>query len=136
MILMSFSRDSEYIRSGKVVGECVLKVTKDHRKFFALVLSAEDVTERSTPETFFFFNSESEELGQAEVTEGEVLKLTGKLESKESLGPAGIHWRVLKELKCQTVDLFAKMCKIIKSNFLPRRLAGSQCTVFFFFKGE
>lgn len=41
-----------------------------------------------------------------------VLGLMGKLKTDKTLGPDGIHLRVLKEFKCEIVDLLRKICNM------------------------
>ncbi|CAM4524930.1 unnamed protein product [Lepidochelys kempii] len=80
-------------------------------EFFASVFMAEDVREIPKPEPSFV-GDKSEELSQIEVTLEEVLELIEKLNSNKSPGPDGIHPRVLKELKCEIVELLTMVCKL------------------------
>ncbi|CAM4478491.1 unnamed protein product [Lepidochelys kempii] len=67
-----------------------------------------------------FVGDKSEELSQIEVTLEEVLELIEKLNSNTSPGPDGIHPRVLKELKCEIVELLTMVCNLsFKSATVP-----------------
>ncbi|CAM5131339.1 unnamed protein product [Natator depressus] len=80
---------------------------------------AEDVREIPKPEPSFV-GDRSEELSQIEVTLEEVLELIEKLNSNKSLGPDGIYPRVLKELKCEIVELLTMVCNLsFKSATVP-----------------
>ncbi|CAM4590202.1 unnamed protein product, partial [Caretta caretta] len=60
------------------------------------------------------------ELSQIEVTLEKVLELTEKLNSNKSPEPDGIHPRVLKELKCEIVELLTMVCNLsFKSATVP-----------------
>ncbi|CAM4529159.1 unnamed protein product [Caretta caretta] len=72
---------------------------------------AEDVREIPKPEPSFV-GDKSEELLQIEVTLEEVLELIEKLNRNKSLGPDGIHPRVLKELKCEIAELLTMVCNL------------------------
>ncbi|CAM4592116.1 unnamed protein product, partial [Lepidochelys kempii] len=80
---------------------------------------AEDVREIPKPEPSFV-GDKSEELLQIEVTLEEVLELIEKLNRNKSLGPDGIHPRVLKELKCEIAELLTMVCNLsFKSATVP-----------------
>ncbi|CAM4676294.1 unnamed protein product [Lepidochelys kempii] len=88
-------------------------------EFFASVFKAEDVREIPKPEPSFV-GDKSEELSQIEVSLEEVLELIEKFNSNMSLGPDGIHPRVLKELKCEIVELLTMVFNLsFKSATVP-----------------
>lgn len=63
---------------------------------------------------------ESDELNEMEVTRGEVLDSVGKLNINVSLGPDGIHARVLKELRSEIADHLTKMCRLLSQSLCQR----------------
>ncbi|CAM5145241.1 unnamed protein product [Eretmochelys imbricata] len=86
-------------------------VTEKLNSFFASAFTAEDVREIPKPEPSFV-GDKYEELSQIEVTLEEVLELIEKRNSNKSLGPDGIHPRVLKELKCEIAELLTMVCNL------------------------
>ncbi|CAM4600474.1 unnamed protein product, partial [Lepidochelys olivacea] len=67
-----------------------------------------------------FVGDKSEELSQIEVSLQEVLELIEKFSSNKSPGPDGIYPRVLKELKCEIVELLTMACNLsFKSATVP-----------------
>ncbi|CAM4382079.1 unnamed protein product [Lepidochelys olivacea] len=83
------------------------------------VFTAEDVREIPKCEPSFV-GDKSEELSQIEVSLEEVLELIEKLNSNKSLGPDGIHPRVLKDLKCEIAELLTMVCNLsFKSATVP-----------------
>ncbi|CAM5127487.1 unnamed protein product [Eretmochelys imbricata] len=100
-------------------------------EFFASVFKAEDVREISKPE-LSFVGDKSEELSQIEVTLEKVLELTEKLNSNKSPEPDGIHPRVLKELKCEIVELLTMVCNLsFKSATVPNDCKKANVTPIF-----
>ncbi|CAM5086896.1 unnamed protein product [Natator depressus] len=88
-------------------------------EFFASIFTAKDVREIPKPE-LSFVGEKSEELSQIEVSLEEVLELIEKLNNNKSPGPDGIHPRVLKELKCEIVELLTMICHLsFKSATVP-----------------
>ncbi|CAM4694812.1 unnamed protein product [Caretta caretta] len=75
-------------------------------EFFASVFTAEDVREFPKPEPSFV-GDKSEE-----VSLEEVLELTDQLNCNKSLGPDGIHPRVLKELPCEIPEPLTMVCNL------------------------
>ncbi|CAM4408569.1 unnamed protein product, partial [Caretta caretta] len=100
-------------------------------EFFASVFTAEDVREIPKPEPSFV-GDKSEELSQIEVSLEEVLELIEKLNSNKSPGPDGIHPKVLKELKCEIVELLTMVCNLsFKSATVPSDLKRANITQIF-----
>lgn len=47
------------------------------------------------------------------MTRDEVLDLLGKLETEESASPDGIHPSILKELRCEMLDILSSLCNLL-----------------------
>ena len=79
--------------------------------FFASVFTVEDKKCMPTPEALTL-GGVLKDLSHIEVTREEVMRLLDNLKTDKSPGPDGIHPRVLKELKCELVDLLTKICNL------------------------
>lgn len=82
---------------------------------FALVISAEK-TGHLPALQFTVFERAPEEFNQIKVISS-ILRLTEKFRAKKSLGPEGTPFRVLQDLRCESVDLNKKIKLSLKAVF-------------------